>query len=66
MKLKTLVKLNELKQDPEKIFIHLSNGEERELTAVDFWHYRNWQILWWQYVIYTKKSDGEDGIIVHI
>lgn len=68
MKLKTLVKLNNLKVDESKedqarIYLFDSNIESRkELTATDYFQFKEYSILWWKYLTGLE----EDSIIVCI
>lgn len=68
MKLKTLVKLNNLKVDESKedqarIYLFDSNIESRkELTATDYFQFKESSILWWKYLTGLE----EDSIIVCI
>lgn len=68
MKLKTLAKLNELKiddskEDQAKIYLFDSTTKsEKELTATDYFQFKDSSILWWKYL----AGLAEDRIIVCI
>ena len=66
MKLKTLVKLNEIKEEPAKMFIHTENDAEFEMGVMDYLAWKDFEIIDWFYICGDPSENTEDKIIVYI
>lgn len=62
MKIKTLVKLNELKKKPAKIFIYTCSKQKFELNTEKYMFCADNKILDWSYV----NTDKGDEIIIYL
>ncbi len=66
MKVKTLVKLNALREQPAKVYINDPNCKEYELTVNEYLAWNESEIWDWVYVSGDPSENTEDKIIVYV
>lgn len=65
MKLKTLVKLNMIKEKRPNLILHVYNNEY-DLTIYDFLFYKDTEVQDWVYITGDALKNEKDKIIIYI
>ena len=65
MKLKTLVKLNMVKEKRPNLILHVYN-HEYDLTVYDYIFYKDTEVQDWVYITGDALENEEDKIIIYI
>lgn len=66
MKVKTLVKLNALREQPAKVFINDPNNKEYELTVDEYLAWKESEIGDWVYISGSFEENTEDKLIIYV
>lgn len=66
MKVKTLVKLNALREQPAKVFINDPNNKEYEMTVDEYLAWKESEIGDWVYICGSFEDNTEDKIIIYV
>ena len=65
MKLKTLVKLNMIKEKRPNLILHVYNNEY-DLTIYDYLFYKDTEVQDWVYITGDALENKKDKIIIYI
>ena len=65
-KVKTLVKLNSIREQPAKIYINDPDGKEYVMTVDEYLTWKESEIGDWVYISGNPEENTEDKLIIYI